>query len=49
MENEARGDQIAVNDLGHVASCEARAFHRFQSDKAMRRALRVADPDGVGV
>jgi hypothetical protein len=49
VEQEARGDTIAVYDLRHVAGGEALAFESFQDDKAMRGALGVADRDGIGV
>ena len=48
-EEEARGDTIALHNLGHVARGEALAFESFQDDKAMRGALGMADRDGVGV
>ncbi len=49
VEQEARGDPIAVYALGHVAGGEALAFEGFQDDKAMRGALGMADRDGIGV
>jgi hypothetical protein len=48
VEDNARGYAIAVNDLGHVSNGYACAFKGFQRDKTMRRALKVADGNGVG-
>jgi hypothetical protein len=44
---ESRSDLIAADDLGDIANRNANAFHRFQRQKAMLRALVVANWNGL--
>lgn len=49
VKHETRGYAIAVNDLGHVSNGYECAFKSFERNKAMRRALKMADRNRVGL